>query len=210
MNQPAKDQGTSGGSADSVGPNLVILSGTPAVQARFTGWSLPAGVGDHFYDASGRTTPATFRDCQFSGGRFTIYPGSVSLVNCLWQRVYVYLREDDNLQWHLFNNLFYGGTLSYRALSDDPVLEAYDNFFDHTTITRGTASQYFTHDHNGYITGQSRLLPSPAPNDVVLGSMAYVPGPRGEFYHGQTDLEDQGSRSAEDAGLTGYTVRAAE
>lgn len=96
--------------------------------------------------------------------------------------------------------------LFHRATGENPLLLAYDNFFDQTTITRGTASEYFAHDHNGYISGQSRLQPSPAQHDVVLATMAYAPGPLGNFYHAQTNLVDQGSRSAADAGLCRYTT----
>jgi len=117
--------------------------------------------------------------------------------------VYVKLRDMDyDPVWKLYNNLFYGGTLYYRAAGDNPTMLAYDNFFDRTGITRGSASKYFTHDYNGYISGQSRLQPSPAPNDVPpLANMAYTQGPRGGFYQAQTDLVNQGSRSADEAGL---------
>jgi len=195
--------------SSTVESSVKTLSGTPTVTASFTGWSVPAaasGWGDHFNNRNGGT--ATFTHCQFSGGRFTIDPGSVDLINCLWQRVSVTLRDlDGDPEWNLYNNLFHGGTLYYRARGDDPTLRAYDNCFDRTTITRGGSSESFTHDYNGYITGQDRLTPSPGPHDVVLANMVYAPGPLGGFYQGQTDLLNQGSRSAADAGLDyGYTV----
>jgi hypothetical protein len=152
--------------SSTVGSSVKILSGSPTVNATFTGWSLPADFGDHFNNQFGGATASTFTHCQFSGGKFTIYPGSGWLKNCLWQRVYLTLRDNAyEHEWYLYNNLFYGGRLLFKASASNPVLLAYDNFFDRTVITRLGGSEYFTHDNNGYITGQNRLGPS-SPSDL--------------------------------------------
>jgi hypothetical protein len=205
-----QEQSASPWTSSTVGSSVKVYSGTPDVTATYTGWSVPAvasGFGNHFHNGIGGS--ASFTHCQFSSGSFTVDPGSVDLNNCLWQRVSVTLRDmEGDPVWSLYNNLFYGGTFYYRATGDNPTLLAYDNVFDRTTVTRGISGKYFTHDYNGYITGQSRLTPSPAPNDVPpLANMVYAPGPMGLWYHGDTALTDQGSRSAEAAGLAVHTTR---
>ncbi len=71
-----------------------MLSSSPAVSARFTGWSLLAGIGEHLNNAHASTTPTLFTHSQFGGGNFTIYPGSVALTNCLWERVALTIDDD--------------------------------------------------------------------------------------------------------------------
>lgn len=127
----------------------------------------------------------------------------------MWQRAQVRLQDlEGDPTWRLYNNLFYGGDLNYRAIEDDPSLSAYDNFFDRTTITRGLKTKDFAHDHNGHIQGENRLKPITVNNDVIVNSFTYVHGPLGDFYHGSTDLLDQGSRSAIAAELDAYTTQA--
>jgi len=202
-----QEQSTTNWSASSSGPSVKKLASSPVVWARFTGWSLPAGVADHFNDSTASTSLSAFRDCQFSGGRFTVDPGSTALTNCLWQRVYVKLRDmDGDPQWSLFNNLFYGGTLEYRA-TENPVMQAYDNLIDRTTIIKGLHSANFTHDYNAYLTNQNRLNPNGA-HDVILTSLYYGSGPLGNFYqYPYIELDNAGSRDAYTAGLFHYTTK---
>jgi uncharacterized delta-60 repeat protein len=205
-----QEQSTTAWSASTVGSSIGTLSGTPSVAVAFTAFSVPAGVGEHFNDELDGVVVPSFSHCQFFGGNFTINPGSASLANCLWHRVYVTLKDDDDpSEWHLFNNLFYGGTLYYRARGDNPVMEAYDNFFDKTTITKGTSSEYFTHNYNGYINGQNRLTPNAA-NDVLVPSSTYASGALGSFYQASNDLWNKGSRTAPTAGLFHYTTKATQ
>lgn len=159
------------------------------------------------------TGTAAFSHCRFAGGEFMVYPGSVGLTNCLWERVYLTLRhDDDDAEAYLFNNLFYSGTVYYRYRGDNPILQAYDNLFDATTITKGAGSEVFTHDHNAYITNQNRLTPNGA-NDVILtNSPTYLTSHLGRYYYPDDDgllslLLDAGSRNADAAGLYHFTLR---
>jgi hypothetical protein len=205
-----QEQSTTNWSSSTVAPAVKVFSTAPTVRARFTGWSVPGGVGKHFAcEVAYSTNVAAFSDCQFSGGELKVLPGSVGLTNCLWERVFLSLDDDAyyDSKWYLFNNLFYGGKLYYRAAAFTPVVQAYNNFFDRTTITKGPSSFNFTHDYNGYITNQNRLQPSPAAHDVVLSNMAYASGPLGDFYHGQNDLVGKGSWTAASRGLYHYTTQ---
>lgn len=192
-------------SAWSASGGTSVVGGGSGISAQFTHWSLPANNGRHFYVWK-KTVSFAFRDCEFSGGAIYHYgDGSGSLVNCLWNRVSFYLENWKSSPSHdIYNNLFRGSSF-YVGDGDGGTTTIKDSFFDDTAI-----SQFgnIVHDYNGYITGQNRLLPSPAPHDVVVSSMAYTPGPRGNFYQAQTDLVDAGSRSAADAGLSGYTTLA--
>lgn len=202
-----QEQSTTNWSGTSMGASVRKISSSATVNARFTGWSLPSGTGEHFYDDTGNSTVSAFSHSQFGGGKFNVYPGSVGLTNCLWQRVYVYLKDmDGDPQWSLFNNLFYGGWLEYRA-TENPVLLAYDNLFDKTKITKGTSSQTFANNYNGYITGQNRLTPNGA-NDVILTSApTYSTSTLGRWYLDSTTptLLDVGSRTAPNATLYHFT-----
>jgi hypothetical protein len=209
-----QEQSATNWAANSVGTGVSMASGAPTVNIRFTGWSLLGGTGTHFHDSTDGTTPTAFTHSHFSGGQFTISPGSVALTNCVWERVSVKLQDDDEAgrEWDLFNNLFYGGTLFYRARGDDPTLRAYDNLFDQTAITRAGGSDHFTHGYNGYV-GIAHLAGTSAGGDKDITWPAdYQTGPLGNFYYPTTGgnlstLIDAGSRPVEDAGLPGYTVQ---
>jgi len=202
-----QEQSTANWASSSVASSVKILSTSSTAHFLFTGWSNLGGPGNHFQNTTGSSVLFSFVQCEFSSGRFTIDSGAVALTNCLWQRVYVDLRDDENdLEWYLYNNLFYGGTLYYKSLAESPILLAYDNLFDRTTITRGGGSENFTHNYNGYIANQSRLIPNQA-NDEVLSSMTYASAGSRRWYHGITALVNEGSRSATDADLSNFTVR---
>lgn len=208
-----QEQSPTNWSSSTVGPSVKMNASAPVVNVRFTGWSVLGGGGQHYSDeVPGSSATAAFSHCRFAGGEFTVYPGSVGLTNCLWERVYVTLRDgEDDEEWFLFNNLFHGGTLYYRALADT-VLLAYDNLFDATTITKGAGSALFTHDYNGYVTNQNRLTPNGA-NDVILtNGPVYLTSHLGPYYYPDDDgllsmLLDAGSGNADATGLYHFTVR---
>lgn len=109
--------------------------------------------------------------------------------------------------------MFYGGRLYYRAAWVSPILLAYDNLFDKTTIVKdpGPFSVNFTHNYNGYITNQNRLTPNGA-NDVILtNSPAYLTSYLGRYYYPTNDgmlsvLINAGSRYATNATLYHFTT----
>jgi hypothetical protein len=91
-----QEQSTTNWATTTVAPGVKLLSTAPTASARFTGWSVPGGVGGkHFsYEVAYATNVAGFSHCRFGGGEFTLNPGLVGLTNCLWERVNLTL--DDN------------------------------------------------------------------------------------------------------------------
>ncbi len=206
-----QEQTTTNWSASIAGPAVQITFGASAnVQCRFTAWSTPAGVAAHF---STTTTAGSnsFTDCQFTGGKFSVNPGLVALTNCLWERTGITTRDNgDSNEWFLFNNLFRGGSLTYKAIGVSPVLLAYDNMFDAVSITKQSGSDSFSHDYNGYITGQNRLSPNGAHDTIVTNSPAYLASYLGNYYYPTNDgvlslLINAGSRNATNTILYHYT-----
>src|SRR5262249_5218113 len=131
--------------------------------------------------------------------------------NCLWERVFFTLKDDSDITWCLFNNLHYGGTLSYRARGTQPILLAYDNLFDQAAITKGTSSATFTNDYNGYVTNKNRLTPNGAHGVVMNNAPGYLASYLGAYYSPTSDgmlslLGNAGSRGAALAGLFHYTT----
>jgi len=150
---------------------------------------------------------------EFGGRKFTSYPGSFAATNCLWERVYVYLNDyasDAGQQWYSLNNLCYGGTFYYRARRENPIMLAYDNLFDTTTITKGPSSEAFTANYNGYVTNYSRL--GTGANDVILtNDPVYQTSWLGRYYYPTDDgmlskLINVGSQIATNAGLYHFTT----
>jgi hypothetical protein len=208
-----QEQSTTNWSANTVAAGVKVLSVSPTVRTRFTGWSMPGGVGKHFsYEVSSSTIVAGFSHCRFGGGEFVVFPGSVGLTNCLWERAFVTLKNNgEDTQWFLFNNLLYGGTLSYTAKDGSPVLLAYDNLFDQTTISAGGSTILFTHDYNGYITNKNRLTPNGTHDVILTNRPAYLTSHLGRYYYPTDDgmlslLLDAGSRSAPTATLYHFTT----
>ncbi len=206
-----QEQSTANWSASTVGIGVWVFSSPVPVRVRFTGWSLLAGVGEHFNDGSTSTTPTAFSHSRFAGGKFTVWPSSTALTNCVWERVFLTLNDSGyDLTWYLFNNLFFRGNLIYRALGNNPVLRAYDNLFDNTWIGRGFFSASFTGDYNGYVTNCSRL--TTGAHDVLLtNSPVYQTSYLGNYYYPTNDgnvsrLIDAGSRTAAAATLYHFTT----
>ncbi len=179
----------------------------PEIRCRFTDWSALSGSGDHLtiYNLH---VPFSFTDGRFTGSKVFLKGTPVGLTNCLWERVAVDLKDDDEaVDRFLYNNLFRGGTLTlYR--SGTGACEVRDTLFDQTTITQ---SGTITHDYNGYVTNKNRLSSNGA-NDVILtNSPVYQTGYLGNYYYPINDgmlslLMDAGSRNAADAGLYHYTT----
>lgn len=209
-----QEQSTTSWSASSVGWSLRRYAASVTSDIRFTGFSLLAGVGTHYYDNYGGTGSvplAVFRHSRFGGGQLGINSSgacTVALTNCLLERVSVSFNDTDpNPKWYLFNNLFYGGSLSCYAGSASTNLLAYDNLFDRTTIS----STAWTNNYNGYVTNQNRLSPNGA-NDVILtNTPIYQTSYLGRYYYPTSGgllsrLLDVGSRTAPAATLYHFTT----
>jgi hypothetical protein len=203
-----QEQTTTNWSATTVGASVVLASATASAQCRFTGWSTPGGNGDHVNsNVSGNVH--SFKDCQFTGGKFTFDPGSVGLTNCLFERVSITLRDSDEYDlFYLYNNLFKGGTISYKIVGTGFGL-AYDNLFDVTTISKGGGSDSYTCSNNGYVTNKNKLTASGT--DVILtNTPVYLTSYLGNYYYPTNDgmlstLTNAGSRYATNATLYHYT-----
>ncbi len=135
------------------------------------------------------------------------------MTNCLWERTYLTLNDGgDALQWYFCNNLFSGGRLWYEAHSEDTVTLVRDNLFDRTTIAKSPGTENLTHDHNGYVTNQNRLMPNGAGDVILTNTPAYLTGPLGRYYYPTDDgmlsrLLDAGSvADAAQAGLYHFTT----
>jgi hypothetical protein len=195
-----QEQSNTNWSSSSIGPSVKTDSANARAQCRFTGWSIPAGSGDHFISTVTGSNHF-FMDCQFTGGKFTIDPGLVSLTNCLLERVILTLRDNgENNRWYLFNNLL-KGSLVYKAIGSSPVALAYDNLFDGTTISKQSGSDDFTHNFNSYITNKSRLSPNGANDKILTNTPTYLTSYLGNYYYPTNDgllstLINAGSRNA--------------
>ncbi len=209
-----QEQSTSAWSSSTVGASVKRLAYSPVVNVRFTGWSLPGGTGEHFYDNSGGNAPSVFSHSEFSGGKFTLYTSSTALTNCLLHRVYAKVDvKSTEPALYLFNNLMYGGTLSYGS-ETKLTMRAYNNLFDKTTIlNRGIADGSCTHGNNGYAGGIAHLTGTSTGGDVDITSPAdYQVGPRGKYYYPTTggnlsQLIDAGTGTPSELGLEGFTTR---
>jgi hypothetical protein len=206
-----QEQSSAAWSASTVGASLKKNSSAATVNTRFTGWSLLAGVGDHFNDTSGGGTPTAFSHSQFGGGKFTIYASSTALTNCLWERVAMAIEDNHELmEFAALNNLMRGGSLSLTLDKQANNWLLKDNLFDQVAITtQGNGT--ITHDYNGYVTNQSRLYPNGAHDVILTDNPVYQTSWLGNYYYPTNDgmlsqLFDKGSSPADDVGLYHYTT----
>jgi len=206
-----QEQTTTNWSSSTAAPSIQFTTaGSPNPQARFTftAWSLPGNINEHFDGDRETDTQFVFKDCQFTGGKFTSDDVSTSFTNCLWDRVQINLDEDkQDPQRFIFNNLFRGGSVSL-ANSGSATWIIKDNYFHQTTIQNQSGS--ITHSNNAYISSYSRLTPTNA-NDVVLtNTPTFRTSYLGNFYYPTNDgmlstLTNAGSRTASSASLYHYT-----
>jgi hypothetical protein len=133
----------------------------------------------------------------------------VGLTNSLWQRVIVELEDvSDNPNRFIYNNLFFGGTLS-TDVADPATWFIYDNLFHKTTITD---TWDVNHNYNTYITNYSRLSPNAANDIILINTPAFQTNTLGKFYYPTNDgmlslLINAGSRNATNASLYHFTLR---
>jgi len=183
--------------------------GSPA-SFRFTEfcWLAPASYNFYISDSSWKYSNLVVKDCFLGGGYESLWVVNnvtVQFHNNVLFRNSVGLTDFSTTNSISFrNNLFWGGTFYYDSLSDTPAIVK-DNAFDATTIV-GEADPAFDHGYNAYINSDGRIYPTNA-NDVVLSSFRYTNGPLGSFYQVSTNLIDEGSRTADLAGLYHYTTR---
>ncbi len=177
-------------------------------QIRFTDFDGLSNCGHHLYTLNTNWTfnSLFLQDCTFNSGNVTLdgpTNSTFTLNNNLFERVTVWIQRATQISF--YNNLYrYGSIISFNAGTNNCVIK--DNAFDSSSLTDfGNA---LTASYNAYINmGASRFFPTNA-NDKVLTSFNYTNGPLGNYYQVSTNLYDAGSRSASEAGLYHYTVRA--
>jgi hypothetical protein len=202
-----QEQATTNWSSSTLGPSMETLTGGSG-RFNFTHWSLLSGSGTHF-SCHKASSSYSFRNCAFNGGRFSARRCFVGLTNSLWQRVIVELEDvSDNPNRFIYNNLFFGGTLS-TDVADPATWFIYDNLFHKTTITD---TWDVNHNYNTYITNYSRLSPNAANDIILINTPAFQTNTLGKFYYPTNDgmlslLINAGSRNATNASLYHFTLR---
>jgi hypothetical protein len=184
------------------------MANAPTALCRFVEFDALGSMGYHFYDESGYFLLSAMgvQDCQFKGGKAQFCGTgwtTTGVTNNLFERVATIFAGWGPL--YAYNNLFYGGNNQVQWWGGYNYTFR-DNSFDGATGT-GVSYAGLINDHNAYLNGATRLLPSSA-TDVVLGSFTYATGALGNYYHSGTSLCNLGSRTAGQAGLYHYTVRA--
>jgi hypothetical protein len=201
----------------------------PEVSLHFTDVAAPANSGNNLLDTGSLQPFAAIRleDCQLANvGLTSLWPvdsssETILLRNNLIERGYFglkksYYSQNTPLSVSLYNNLFRGGTLDllYDSGTSNPTWYVRDNLFDGCAATLGgTAVGYVTRSHNGFTIGTGTGLGG-ASNKTGL-TPDYQAGPLGRFYYpssgtGLASLVDQGSRTADLAGLYHATVLASQ
>jgi hypothetical protein len=197
-----QEQATTNWSSSTVAPSVKGNNASVTARFRFTGWSLLANCGYHFYYSVGTIS---FQDCQFGGGRLYAYFSSCGITNSLWERVITEASGSDNSPFYMYNNLVRGGSWTWTIYSYGWIVR--DNTFDSCSLSEMEYS--VTNDHNAYI-GRSPLASSGG-SDKTLTIADYQVGSLGKYYYPTNGtnlfvLIDAGSRSATNASLYHYTT----
>ncbi len=187
----------------------------PSISLQFTACYLnsPGAYFMYLDDGNFVLASASIRDCPVYGGQIytQVYSNqtSVSLINDFRWRSSDILYGSMPLS--IYNQLFRFGssTLSYTSSPNNWTLR--DNVFDTFSIIN--FGDPISYGNNAYITtnGLSQLTPLQT-NDIVLASFTYATASNGlgSWYHGQTNLVDKGSRTADLTGLYHYTTQTSQ
>jgi hypothetical protein len=224
-----QEQAATEGNGGSFARITAAYATRPEVSLRFTDVAAPANSGNNLLDTGSVQPFVTIKleFCQLASvGLASLWPSDTSsetilLRNNLIERGYFglkksYYSQNTPLSVSLYNNLFRGGTLDllYDSGTSNPTWYVRDNLFDGCAATLGgTAVGYVTRSHNGFTIGTGTGLGG-ASNKTGL-TPDYQAGPLGRFYYpssgtGLASLVDQGSRTADLAGLYHATVLASQ
>ena len=187
---------------------------SPSIACEFTEFVMPS-LEPEWSALIGTTdaapTNVVCKDCQIWNGTVQLdqnidRSGTIAVNNTLFHRVSGTITSlsgaTNDFEFHAGNNLFYGGTWQFDNNSSSTNWSIQNNSFDHVTLS-STAT---ANSHNAYIS--STALDGSGGNDVSLDTFSYADGPLGMFYHGQADLSDAGSVTADTIGLYHYTTTA--
>ena len=198
-----------------VNPYRIGTEGAPA-RFRFTEFGMNScrGVpGTVFYCSENwGYSSLDILDCRFLGAGVWTLLGNVDSTISLDNNLLENQAINCEIPIAAHNNLFRRSTAIF-AQSEDGGTTLQDNLFDSSEIQDASLSDTnlvaITHDHNGYLFTSTNHLPAAA-SDIMLNAFQYGVGPQGIYYQVSTNLIDQGSRSASDAGLTDFTVNTNE
>lgn len=182
----------------------LVVSGTGTGlggECRFTEFSVlgSSSIGTYYASSFSPSGSLAFRHCSFRGGAFNLGGVNSSLYSCLLERSYTggisggtnTFTNCTFFAGSAYLNTFFGGNIAVG-----------DSLFVQTIVTNTTN---IAHGYNGYVTNFGRLLPTQT-NDVIVSSVAFNVGPLGDYYLGQTNLMNVGSRLASAAGLYHFTT----
>lgn len=182
---------------------------------RFTEFARLADAGDHIGmgDVGAPGGEIVLRDCLLRGGNLYCWavdrmsPLAVNVNNCLFERANLYCYTySQELLLEARNNLFWSNSISLDPYLPNATFLWRDNFFAGTALYQNANAQP-THSHNAYYQGAARLTPNGSGDVLLTSPFVFQTGPLGDYYQGSTDLINQGSRSAIEAGLACATTR---
>jgi hypothetical protein len=153
-----------------------FLGATPApvINCRFTDWTVPC-LDSPAFIAQTNTGPFNFRDCEFHGGKLITSRPTISLTNCLLERVATDLEPKDGKTAYVRNCLVLGQAFTFAPTNS--VVQ--DNLFDSPAINNWNG---YSGGYNAYVTNLSRLQPTKTTDLVLTNSPSYQVGPLGVYY----------------------------
>jgi hypothetical protein len=150
------------------------LTPAPAINCRFTSWSIAAQVVPHFYGPT-NTGPFNFQDCEFHGGKLLSIRPTINLTNVLLERVYTDLEPKDGLTNTVRVGLVYGGAFTFAP--SNSVVQ--DVLFDKAALTNWNG---YNGGFNVYVTNFQRLQPTQTTDLLLSASPSYQVGALGVYY----------------------------
>lgn len=191
-------------------PNLTGSSPASVIEFRFTDFSVLSQDPFIFFEdcVCGNIGTINCQDCQFHGGIIYLNRPTMSLTNCLLERVYAQLHSSDGNLPVIRNNLFYGGTFDFSPSVTNATVK--DNVFGQTSIPTSLAGYGYNGGFNAFLTNSDRLLPTNS-TDLVLTNIPFQTGPLGYYYYPTNSpltalINGDTSTNAAQVGLYHYTT----
>lgn len=191
------------------------FAAAPAINCQFTSFTLNSpGVYTFFIqDGSYSVASLTMGNCQIYGGELYVVNYSdttpITLNNNFHWRAENYIQGNHPVS--VYNQLFKYGVNYFYNVGTNSIWTIRDNVFD--TSDTYNINNGISYSNNAYIAtnGLSQLLPLQT-NDIVLSTFTYASATNGlgPWYHGQSNLVNQGSRTADLAGLYHDTTQTSQ
>ena len=186
-------------------PNWLTNNPGSGINCQFVDFSILADDTAHLYGTAGNIGPINFQDCQFHGGSLTTTNPTINLANCLLERVDTKLWANDANAPQIQNCLFFAGNLDLQLTNASSLVQ--NNLFDQTSITDYGNTNYIG-TYNGFVAGYNTLSLTNAHDVFLTSSLAYQPGPLGNYYQpADSPLINAGGTTADQVGLYYYTTQ---